>query len=236
MADESPIVSERKVKALVTDHPFRAGSSASNSGTRGLLAPARNVAGAEFSVPFVPCASADVREGNLQWQQEGVTMATYRLMRISFDVDDTLVLRGQNALSEPGRFPAFLHRWFGEPLRAGTCSLMRELRRRGCSVWIYTSSYRTPFYIHLWMFLHGIRIDGIVNDDRHRRELAGRRFSRLPSKYPPAFGIDLHVDDSEGVLMEGQEHGFRVIVVGPGDERWVERILDAVGHGMGPSS
>jgi len=150
------------------------------------------------------------------------------VMRISFDVDDTLVLHGLDTPPERGRFPAFVHRWFGEPLRRGTCSLIGELRRRGCSVWIYTSSGRTPFDIRLWMFLHGIRVDGVINDERHRRELAGRRFSRLPSKYPPAFGIDLHVDDSAGVLMEGQEHGFRVVVVSPDDEHWTERVLDAL--------
>ena len=61
------------------------------------------------------------------------------------------------------------------------------------------------------------------------RALSGHRFSRLPSKYPPAFGIDLHVDDSEGVRMEGDEHGFRVVVVRPDDENWIQRVLDAVG-------
>ena len=151
-------------------------------------------------------------------------------MRISFDVDDTLVLQALEEPPEPGPFPAFIHRWLGEPLRLGTCSLVRELRRRGCSVWIYTSSGRTPFGIRLWLFLHGFRIHGVINDERHRRELAGRRFSRLPSKYPPAFGIDYHVDDSEGVRMEGEEHGFRVIVVRPGDEHWTQKVLDAVGR------
>jgi len=149
-------------------------------------------------------------------------------MRISFDVDDTLVLRGLDVRPERGRFPAFVNRWFGEPLRRGTCSLVRELRRRGCSIWIYTSSGRTPFEIRLWLFLHRIQVDGVINAERHRRELAGRTFSRLPSKYPPAFGIDLHIDDSEGVRMEGDEHGFRVVVVSPNDEDWVQRVLDAV--------
>lgn len=149
-------------------------------------------------------------------------------MRISFDVDDTLVLHGSDAQPEAGRFPAFIHRWFGEPLRRGTCSLVSELRRRGCSVWIYTTSGRKPFGIRLWLFMHGIRVDGIVNDERHRKEVRGRRFTRLPSKYPPAFNIDLHVDDSEGVLMEGREHGFKVVVVRPDDKDWGQRVLEAV--------
>lgn len=113
---------------------------------------------------------------------------------------------------------------------AGLGRSIRQLRQRDCSIWIYTSSGRTAFRIRLWLLLHGIRIDGVVNEERHRRELARYRFSRLPSKYPPAFGIDLHVDDSEGVQMEGEEHGFRVVVVHPDDENWTERVLDAVIH------
>ena len=148
-------------------------------------------------------------------------------MRISFDIDDTLVCRGVSYPGEVGRLPPFLLQRFCEPLRGGTRSLVNELRRRGCSVWIYTSSGRTPFQIRLWLFLHGIRVDGIVNDERHRRELSDRRFSRLPSKYPPAFGIDLHVDDSEGVRMEGDQHGFRVVVVQREDEDWVGKVLKA---------
>lgn len=151
-------------------------------------------------------------------------------MRISFDVDDTLVLHGIDAPPERGRLPAFIRRWFGEPLRSGTCSLMSELRRQGWSIWIYTSSGRTPLDIRCWLFLYGIWVDGVINNERHRRELTGRKFPCLPSKYPPAFGIDLHVDDSEGVLMEGNEHGFRVVVVGPGDEHWTEKVLKVVGR------
>ncbi|HVX61642.1 MAG TPA: hypothetical protein VHC19_13600 [Pirellulales bacterium] len=146
-------------------------------------------------------------------------------MRISFDIDDTLVCRSAEIPVEPGRFPALACRWFGEPLRLGTRSLVRELRNRNCSVWIYTTSGRTPFRIRLWLSLYGIRVDGVVNSERHCRELTGRSFSRLPSKYPPAFGIDLHVDDSEGVRMEGEEHGFRVVVVRPDDEHWTRRVL-----------
>jgi hypothetical protein len=154
-------------------------------------------------------------------------------MRISFDVDETLVCRKTIVPTEDGGLHAAVHRWFGEPLRRGTRALVEQLRRRGCSIWIYTSSERTPFHIRLWLLLHGIRIDGVVNGERHRSELSSRRFARLPSKYPPAFGIDLHVDDSEGVRMEGETHGFRVVVVRPDDEDWAQRVLDAVSDAGG---
>ena len=133
--------------------------------------------------------------------------------------------------------PNLIHAWLGEPLRQGTRLLFRKLRRRGFSIWIYTTSVRTPFQIRLWLILHGIRVDGVINEERHRTQLAGRKFARMPSKYPPAFGIDLHVDDSEGVKMEGDEHGFRVVVVRPDDEHWervvlgaMEQVMDASPH------
>src|ERR1700751_3101658 len=131
--------------------------------------------------------------------------------RISFDVDDTLVCCGIDMPAERTCLPAFLHRQFCEPLRQGTCAMMHELRRRGWSIWIYTSSLRPLFYIRMWLYFHGIRIGGVINAERHQDALSSLRLSRVPSKYPPAFGIDLHVDDSEGVRMEGDEHGFRVL-------------------------
>ena len=148
-------------------------------------------------------------------------------MRVSFDLDDTLVCR-LDSPAEPAHGPGVFHRWLAQPLRRGTCALIRELRQRGCSIWIYTTSGRTPFRIRLWLLLHGIHVDGVVNGERHRQELMGYDLPRFPSKFPPAFGINLHVDDSEGVRMEGDEHGFRVVIVRPDDEHWTQKVLDAV--------
>jgi hypothetical protein len=149
-------------------------------------------------------------------------------MRISFDLDETLICRRGTVPVEPGYGSAVARRWFGEQLRLGTRALFGELQRRGCRLWIYTSSGRAAWRIRAWLWLHGLRVEGIVNDRRHRQALSRRRFSRAPSKYPPAFAIDLHIDDSEGVRMEGDRHGFRVVIVRPGDEDWAAQIVDAV--------
>ena len=149
-------------------------------------------------------------------------------IRISFDIDDTLACQLHHSATEHSRLPACVHRWLGEPLRSGTRSLTRELRRQGCSVWVYTSSGRTPAYIRRWLLLYGIHVDGVVNSVRHNQALSKRGMSSTPSKFPPAFDIDLHVDDSEGVRLEGHAHGFRVVVVDPQDEHWAQRVLEAV--------
>ncbi|WP_201783255.1 hypothetical protein [Hymenobacter sp. AT01-02] len=66
-------------------------------------------------------------------------------------------------------------------------------------------------------------LDGVVNQQRHNREVRVRC-----TKYPPTFGITLLVDDSEGVRLEGERYGFRVVVVQPEDLNWVNTVQAAV--------
>ena len=101
---------------------------------------------------------------------------------------------------------------------------MGELIRRRCELWIYTTSYRSPRYLRGWLRCLGVSLAGVVNQARQER-VVGRQG---PSKYPPAFGIDLHVDDSEGVGQEGERHGFAVVVVSPEDVGWAVRVLEVV--------
>jgi hypothetical protein len=150
-----------------------------------------------------------------------------RPLVISFDLDDTLICYQPSVPCEPNRVPWVLRHWFGEPLRLGTAALLRELAGRGIRVWVFTSSYRSPLYIKWFFRFYGIRLSGVVNQELYDR-LVTREFRWRPSKYPPAFGIDLHVDDSPGVGMEGEQHGFNVLVVRADDQRWAEQVLAAV--------
>lgn len=149
-------------------------------------------------------------------------------MRISFDLDDTLICYGEGTRCEP-RLPWPL-RWLvhDEPLRLGARGLLRELRRQGCEVWVYTTSDRTPWEVACWLRLHGVRLDGVINQQSHRRANRPGPGYSPPSKNPRRFGIDLHVDDSEGVRAEGERHGFEVLVVDPGDADWAGKVLAAV--------
>ena len=84
---------------------------------------------------------------------------------------------------------------------------------------------RSPLSIHLTFLAHGLRLAGVVNQDRHVRCLRhGRPSASECSKYPPHFGIDVLVDNSEGVGEEGRRFGFRVVVVRPDDERWGDAV------------
>jgi hypothetical protein len=148
-------------------------------------------------------------------------------MRISFDMDDTLVCAPDIPIEED--VPWWRRPWYPERLRRGTRTLLRELIRQRHALWIYTTSYRPARYLRGWFACFGIPLEGVVNQSRHERIVRPEGFrGRPPSKYPPAFGIDLHVDDSEGVADEGKQHHFRVLVVSPQDRDWTRRVLEAV--------
>ena len=148
-------------------------------------------------------------------------------MRISFDLDDTLICYRPGAPCEPAL--PWYWRWLGgnEPLRRGAVKLMRELRQSGWEIWIYTTSHRNTSAVRWWLWCHGIQAVQVINQHIHDTTLRCTPNDHVPSKNPRAFGIDLHVDDSVGVRVEGERHGFHVVLVSPENETWTESVLSA---------
>lgn len=149
-------------------------------------------------------------------------------MRISFDLDDTLICYQPHVPREPplGVWARWLVR--DEPLRLGARQLLNELRGDGHEIWIYTTSFRPPASVRWWLRLHGVRIDEVINEQAHERQVRRANCHPAPSKHPRLFGIDLHVDDSLGVKEEGDRFGFRVVVISPDDPHWTAAVLDAL--------
>lgn len=142
-------------------------------------------------------------------------------MIISFDLDDTLIPGIKRFKTEKR---GFLQRIFGlEALRIGTIELVKLLQANGHKVYIYTTSLRSKKKIWLTFYIHGIKPDMIINQDVHNKTL--REKAKNHSKYPPVFKIDVHVDDSKGVEIEGRRHNFKTIIVAEEDSNWVDSIL-----------
>jgi hypothetical protein len=108
---------------------------------------------------------------------------------------------------------------------------MRALASECWDVWVYTTSLRSPSYLRGLFWCHGVRLRGVVNQDIHCRWLEKQRGKYRCSKYPPAFGIDLLVDDSEGVWEESVQLRFTMVLVRPHDHDWVEKVM-AAARGM----
>ena len=143
-------------------------------------------------------------------------------MRLSFDIDDTLIFYDQQK-RQKCRAKLFL----GERLRDGTLDLFRELQKDH-ELWLYTSSLRPCWKLRLQFRLKGIRIDHVVNHEEHLELLKSLKLPDSPTKLPNKYGIDLHIDDSPGVAEEGRRYGFRVLIIDPHDEQWVQKVKEKI--------
>lgn len=146
------------------------------------------------------------------------------MMRVSFDLDEVLFVSPRTHKTEPA--PPFpWDRIFSERLRLGTPELIRSLQAAGYQVWIYTSSERSERYIRRLFRRYGVELDGIVNAQRHLREVQGNRRERLPQKVPSRYRISLHVDDEAVIASWGREYGFHTYLLNAQDDDWKEKII-----------
>jgi len=148
-------------------------------------------------------------------------------MRISFDLDDTLFVSEEKFKVEPAlRFPFCI--LYKERLRLGTVKLMKYIREQDMELWVYTTSYRSERYIRNLFRCYGIKLDEIVNGERHAKEVQAGHTEGMPSKYPGKYRIDLHIDDDCSVAENGKVYGFRVFIVGPQDDHWTDKIIQEI--------
>ena len=145
-------------------------------------------------------------------------------MRVSFDLDEVLFVSPETHKTEP-ELPFPLRNFFRERLRLGTPDLIRELQRQGYEVWVYTSSFRSESYIRRLFRCYGVRFDGIVNGERHLREVQRNSTTQLPQKLPNRYRISLHIDDEAVICTSAGQYGFRAYRLDAQDDDWKEKIL-----------
>jgi hypothetical protein len=147
-------------------------------------------------------------------------------MRISFDLDDTLILKSiagpcEETLPARKRGDAI-----EEKLRKGTRELFLALHEKGWEIVIYSNSFRGKSELISWFSECGLPVCEVINQQLHDQKRAASNTS-CPTKFPPWFNIDLHVDDAHAVYQEGRLHGFDVVRVSPRDLNWTSVVLKA---------
>ena len=145
-------------------------------------------------------------------------------MRVSFDLDEVLFVSPETHKTEPPPFFP-MNIVFRERLRLGTPELIRKLQKMGYEVWVYTSSFRSERYITCLFRLYGIRFDGIVNGNRHLKEVQRNNRTVLPQKMPSHYRISLHIDDETVICSMGSRYGFRTYQLDAQDDNWQEKII-----------
>ncbi|NML63887.1 hypothetical protein HHL22_01585 [Hymenobacter sp. RP-2-7] len=140
-------------------------------------------------------------------------------MRIAFDLDNTLIRNDFDFPLARAKYPLLQRMLSTQLLRSGVQELFAYCRQQGWEVWIYTTSYRSSFYIRKMLWTYGLRADGIINQARHNKQVQVRS-----TKHPPTFGINALIDDSKGVELEGQRFGFPVVQIEPTNTAWVMTV------------
>ena len=146
-------------------------------------------------------------------------------MRVSFDLDEVLFVSPKTHKTEPA-LPFPLRNLFPERLRLGTPELIWELQIQGYEVWIDTSSFRSESYIRRLFRWYGVRLDGIVNGDRHLKEVQRDNKTVLPQKLPNRYRISLHIDDEAVICTAAGQYGFRAYQLNAQDDDWKEKIIE----------
>ena len=146
------------------------------------------------------------------------------LMRVSFDLDEVLFVSPKTHKTEPP-LPFPLNRFFRERLRLGAPELIRSLQASGYQVWIYTTTFPSERYNRPRFRQYGVRLDGIVNGERHLKEVQRDRKETLPQKLPNRYRISLHVDDEAVIASWGRQFGFNTYLLNAQDDDWKEKIM-----------
>jgi len=145
-------------------------------------------------------------------------------MIISFDLDNTLIPYSDEFEVED---TTLLSRLFkAESIRKGTIQLFEELTSRGHTIWVYTTSFRSQFKMKKTFRAYGLNPSKFINEKINQRVLKKHQCSA--SKNARLFGIDVHIDDLEGVGMEGKKYGFETIILDTNDKDWSEKVLQGV--------
>ncbi len=150
-------------------------------------------------------------------------------MRVSFDLDEVLFVSENTHKTEPALiFP--LNKIYKERLRLGTPKLINKLQELGYEVWVYTSSFRSESYIKTLFRLYGVHFDGIVNGNRHLKEVQRDNPTILPQKVPSFYRISLHIDDESIICTLGRQYGFNTYQLDAQDDDRAEKIIQRAGE------
>lgn len=140
-------------------------------------------------------------------------------MKVAFDLDNTLIRSTYAFLTEKPKKTLLANFLSYEELRVGTVEIFGFCTQQKWETWVYTTSFRSTFYIRRIFWLYNITLNGVVNQEIHNRKVKIRS-----SKHPPTFGLDVIIDDSQGVKKESEKYNFNAICIQPNNTNWVEEL------------
>ena len=144
--------------------------------------------------------------------------------RVALDLDEVVFGKeGEDNLEKKLPFP--FNYEYKQRLRSGIPALFHYLTSHDYDIWVYTSSFRSESYIKGLFRCYGVKFDGIVNGNRHLKEVQKDSKTILPQKIPSRYRISLHVDDETVICSWGREYGFDTYQLEAQDDDWKDKII-----------
>ena len=137
-------------------------------------------------------------------------------LRISFDLNQTLISRNSEWEAEPNLKGFRGGQW---RLRKGTVELFKWIRERNHEIWIYTNSYRGWKALESWFQNCGIPVDDVINQFAHEQKRNEQDRKCTLGKNPEWFGIDMHFDDLDELAEQE-----RIYYIDPLDSSWTDKV------------
>jgi hypothetical protein len=137
-------------------------------------------------------------------------------LRISFDLDQTLISQDSEWQAEPDLKGFRRGKW---RLRKGTVELFKWIRGHNHEIWIYTNSYTGWNDIVSWFQDCGISVDGVINQIVHDQKRNEQDPKCEIEKNPKWFRIDLHFDDLDELAKQE-----RIYKIDPLDSAWTDKV------------
>ena len=85
--------------------------------------------------------------------------------------------------------------------------------------------YVLLLYIKRLFKFYGVKFDGIINAQRHLREVQKDSSYILPQKVPNRYRISLHIDDESIICTQGKTYGYEAYQLDAPDDEWKEKII-----------
>ena len=143
-------------------------------------------------------------------------------MRISFDLDETLISSNIDWEVEPD-LKGF--RGEKERLRKGTVELFNWIREQNHEIWIYTNSYRGRRSLEAWFQECGLPVDVVIDQIVHDQKRSEQDPKCKLEKNPEWFGIDLHFDDLDELANQK-----RICKINPLDASWTDKVKQYINN------
>ena len=139
-------------------------------------------------------------------------------MCVSFDLDEVLLTDGGRCPAEKNLcFP--FSRIYRSTLRKHAALLIKELRKAGFDVWVYTGKYYSEEYIRLLFLLYGTRTDGIING------LSKNRSSGMKQAFSHKYAVSLHIDNDSIICVDTKTKEYQIHELASDGASWASEAM-----------